>query len=98
MLELGSAEEQGHLQVGRRVAEVAQLLVTVGRRSGWIAKAAAEAGMPASQIMSFDTSAEAASATLPLLQPGDYVLVKASRGMELEHIVTALQRRPEEEN
>jgi len=97
MLELGGAEEEGHLQVGRRAADVAQLLVTIGRRARWIAEAAASAGMPASQIMAFDTSEDGAAAILPLLQAGDYVLVKASRGMELERVVAALQRRPEEE-
>jgi UDP-N-acetylmuramoyl-tripeptide--D-alanyl-D-alanine ligase len=97
MLELGTAEEEGHRQVGRRAAEVAQLLITVGQRARWIAEAARMAGMPASQIMAFDTSAEASNAAIPLLRPGDYVLVKASRGMELEHVVAALQRRPEEE-
>ncbi|MEI7644031.1 MAG: UDP-N-acetylmuramoyl-tripeptide--D-alanyl-D-alanine ligase [Chloroflexales bacterium] len=97
MLELGMAEEEGHRQVGQRAAEVAQLLITIGRRARWIAEAAQMAGMPADQVMTFDTSAEAASATRPLLQPGDHVLVKASRGMELEHVVAALQRRPEEE-
>ncbi|NTW97906.1 MAG: UDP-N-acetylmuramoylalanyl-D-glutamyl-2, 6-diaminopimelate--D-alanyl-D-alanine ligase, partial [Oscillochloris sp.] len=97
MLELGEAEEQGHRQVGQRAAEVAQLLLTVGRRARWIAEAAREAGMPAGQVMACETNAEGVSAILPLLQPGDQVLVKASRGMELEHIVAALQRRPEEE-
>jgi UDP-N-acetylmuramyl pentapeptide synthase len=32
-----------------------------------------------------------------LLAPGTYALVKGSRGMEMEHIVAALRRRPEEE-
>jgi UDP-N-acetylmuramoyl-tripeptide--D-alanyl-D-alanine ligase len=97
MLELGTAEEESHRLVGRRVAEVAQLLVTIGQRARWIAEAAQTAGMPASQIMAFDTSAEAVNATLALLRPGDYVLIKASRGMELEHVVAALRRQPEEE-
>ncbi|WP_255603551.1 UDP-N-acetylmuramoyl-tripeptide--D-alanyl-D-alanine ligase [Oscillochloris sp. ZM17-4] len=98
MLELGAAEEESHRQVGRRAAEVAQLLVTVGRRARWVAAAAEEAGMPASQIMAFDTSEDGVAAILPQLQAGDYVLVKASRGMELERAVAALQRRPEEED
>jgi UDP-N-acetylmuramoyl-tripeptide--D-alanyl-D-alanine ligase len=97
MLELGSAEEEGHRQIGRHVAEVAQLLITVGQRARWIAQAAQAAGMPESQIMTFDTSAEASSAAGSLLRSGDYVLIKASRGMELEQLVTALQRQPEEE-
>jgi UDP-N-acetylmuramoyl-tripeptide--D-alanyl-D-alanine ligase len=97
MLELGVAEEAGHRQVGRRVAEVAQALISVGGRARWIAEAAQEAGMPASQIQALDTSEAALRAALALLQPGDYVLIKASRGMEFEHVVAALQRQPEEE-
>lgn len=97
MLELGTAEEESHYQIGQCAAEIVQLLMTVGQRAKWIAEAAHAAGLPANQIMVFDTSAEASSAALALLQPGDHVLVKASRGMELEHIVAALQRRAEEE-
>ncbi|NTV63310.1 MAG: UDP-N-acetylmuramoyl-tripeptide--D-alanyl-D-alanine ligase [Oscillochloris sp.] len=97
MLELGDAEEAGHRQVGRRAAETAQIVLTVGQRAMWIAEAAREAGMPASQIVSCDTNAEALATIPPLLQPGDYVLVKASRGMELDQVVAALQRQPEEE-
>jgi len=97
MLELGTAEEESHYQIGQQAAEVVQLLITVGQRARWIAEAAQAAGLPASQIMTFDTNAEASSAALALLQPGDQVLIKASRGMELEHIVAALQHRVEEE-
>jgi len=97
MLELGSAEEEGHRQVGRRAAEVAHLLITVGRRAAWMAAAAREAGMPLEQIVTCETSEEGIVTILPLLQPGDQVLVKASRGMELDHIVAALHHRPEEE-
>jgi UDP-N-acetylmuramoyl-tripeptide--D-alanyl-D-alanine ligase len=98
MLELGAAEEEGHRLVGRRIAEVAQILVTIGRRARWFAEAARAAGMPADQILVATTSEEATQAVLPLLQPGDTVLIKGSRGMELEHVVAALHRRPEEEN
>jgi UDP-N-acetylmuramoyl-tripeptide--D-alanyl-D-alanine ligase len=97
MLELGAAEEEGHRQVGGRLAEVAQILVTIGRRARWFAEAAREAGMPAGQIFAYDTSEEGTQAVLPLLQPGDIILVKGSRGMELERIVAALHRRPQEE-
>jgi len=97
MLELGTVEEESHRQVGQHAAEVAQVLITIGQRARWIAEAAQAAGMPASQIMAFDASADATSAALALLQPGDHVLIKASRGMELEHVVAALQRQPGEE-
>jgi UDP-N-acetylmuramoyl-tripeptide--D-alanyl-D-alanine ligase len=97
MLELGSAEEEGHRQVGRQAAQVVHLLITVGRRAAWIAAAAREAGMALDQIVTCETSEEGIVTILPLLQPGDQVLVKASRGMELDHIVAALHHRPEEE-
>jgi UDP-N-acetylmuramoyl-tripeptide--D-alanyl-D-alanine ligase len=97
MLELGAAEEQAHHEVGRRAAEVVTALVTVGRRGAWIAEAAREAGLPSGQIITCASREEAVVALRPLLRPGDYVLIKASRGMELEHIVAALLHRLGEE-
>lgn len=97
MLELGSAAEEGHRQVGRRAAEVARLLITVGPQAAWIAEAARAAGMPAGQVIACATREEAEAAARPLLQAGDHVLIKASRGIELEHLVAALQHRSEEE-
>lgn len=97
MLELGAAEEEGHRQVGRRAAEVVEALITVGERGRWIAAAARAAGMPEDRITACAGNEEAAAALRPLLAPGTYVLVKGSRGMEMERIVAALRRRPEEE-
>lgn len=97
MLELGAAERRGHREVGRRAAEVAEALVTVGPRGAWIAEAAREAGLPAAQIVACATNAEAVAALRPLLREGDHVLVKGSRGMEMEQIVAALRRRLEED-
>jgi UDP-N-acetylmuramoyl-tripeptide--D-alanyl-D-alanine ligase len=97
MLELGSAEEAGHREVGRRAAAVAEQLVTVGPRARWIAEAAREAGMPEAQIAACASNAEAVAALTPLLAPDTLLLVKGSRGMEMEQIVAALRPRPEEE-
>lgn len=97
MLELGSAEEEGHRQVGQRAAQVADLLVTVGQRAIWIAEAARQAGMPSAHILVCMTNAEAIASVRPRLMPGDHILLKASRGMALEEIVVALQPQPEEE-
>lgn len=97
MLELGAAEEPGHRQVGRRVAELEATLITVGPRARWIAEEAGASGMPAERILACASNAEAVAALRPMLQPGVSVLIKGSRGMELEQIVAALHRRPEEE-
>lgn len=97
MLELGVAEEEGHRTVGRRAAEAAQILITVGRRARWIAEAALANGMAADQVITLDRNAQAIDALRQLLAPGDQVLIKGSRGVEMEQIVAALQHHPEEE-
>jgi UDP-N-acetylmuramoyl-tripeptide--D-alanyl-D-alanine ligase len=98
MLELGSYEEEAHRLVGRRVPAVADLLLAVGERAVWIAEEARACGMPPDAVMMARTNSAAIEQLLPILRRGDYVLVKGSRGVALEQIVTALQRRPEEEN
>jgi UDP-N-acetylmuramoyl-tripeptide--D-alanyl-D-alanine ligase len=95
MLELGSFEEEAHRMVGRRVAEVADLLIVVGQRARWIAEEAASCGMPQSCITSATTNQEVIVLLRELMRPGDYVLVKGSRGVVMEGIVAALQRQPE---
>lgn len=88
MLELGRAEEVSHRLVGRRVADVADLLVAVGTRSRWLAEEAEEVGMTA--VYTVDTPTQAIDILRPLIQAGDYVLVKGSLGMQMESIVTTL--------
>jgi UDP-N-acetylmuramoyl-tripeptide--D-alanyl-D-alanine ligase len=85
MLELGPGAEEFHAEIGRH-AEAARvdLLVTVGELAAGMARtfsgesyAVADAGE--------------ASALLPeLLEPGDTVLVKASRGVGLEAVTAAI--------
>jgi UDP-N-acetylmuramoyl-tripeptide--D-alanyl-D-alanine ligase len=95
MLELGHFEEQAHRIVGRRVAEVAQQLIVVGRRARWIADEAAACGMPADQIAIVDSNEAVIVLLREQMRPGDYVLVKGSRGVAMEGIVAALQRQAE---
>jgi len=92
MLELGAVEEAAHRTVGRRVAEVAQILIAVGQRARWIADEAKLSGMPAERIHSVDSNHDAIELLSGILQPGDYVLIKGSRGAAMEGIVAALQQ------
>ena len=89
MLELGSYEEEGHRAVGRRAAEVLDLLVTVGPRARWIAEEAQSLNPGLSVQIQGDRRGVAAWLQ-QRLRPGDYVLVKGSRAMALEEIVAAL--------
>jgi UDP-N-acetylmuramoyl-tripeptide--D-alanyl-D-alanine ligase len=95
MLELGAYEEEEHRRVGRRVAEVVDTLIVVGRQAQWIADEAAIAGMPAERILTAQHNDEVIELLRGLVQPGDYVLVKGSRGTAMEGIVAALQRKAE---
>ncbi len=93
MLELGRYEWRGHEMVGIRVAEVAQVLVTVGERGRMIAAAAARAGMPGEVITDVETVEQAIEFLQKRLQANDVVLVKGSHGMRMDRIVAALEYR-----
>ena len=95
MYELGSYEEEAHKLVGRRARDVADLLVTVGLLGRIIGEEALKAGMPAGSVHSVDSNAQATELLLTLIEPalnGDVILVKGSRGLAMEEIVTALQQ------
>ena len=92
MLELGPLEEDAHRTVGRRVAEVAQILIAVGQRARWIADEAELSGMPAERIQCADSNHDAIELLSGILRSGDYVLIKGSRGAAMEGIVAALQQ------
>ena len=91
MLELGQYEHQGHTMVGARAAEVANELVTVGERAKTIAASAANAGLAANMIKSFEESNQVVDYLRDNLTSSDVVLVKGSRGMQMEIIVAELE-------
>jgi len=90
MYELGNYAEQGHKLVGRRAREVVELLVTVGSLGRVIGEEAKKAGMAATAIYQVETNAEATALIRRLVQPGDVILIKGSRGLKMEQIVAEL--------
>ena len=56
-------------------------------------RGAIEAGHPGSRTLFYPSSAEAAEFFVNLMQQGDLLLVKGSRGVEMERIVEALDKR-----
>lgn len=93
MLELGQYERKGHEMVGVRAAEVVDELVTIGERARVIAESAARAGLPPAVITELDDSEQAIELLKERLGSQDVVLVKGSRGMRMDQIVSALERR-----
>jgi UDP-N-acetylmuramoyl-tripeptide--D-alanyl-D-alanine ligase len=89
MLELGPQETEFHAAIGEHAkAAGVDLLVTVGPRA-----AAMTEGFGGEAHSVLD-AAEAAELVPSLIRPGDLVLVKASRGVGLELVCTALRPEP----
>jgi UDP-N-acetylmuramoyl-tripeptide--D-alanyl-D-alanine ligase len=98
MRELGSITEDEHRIVGRRAAEVIDVLVTYGELAKTIADEAqlalSETEEPrALEVTSFGLDQRGALVEYLLgeLRPGDTVLLKGSRGLEMEDFVAALR-------
>ena len=91
MLELGPYEKQGHEIVGVRVAEIADLLVTVGERGRLIADAARKAGLRSSAVTELETTDQAIEYLRQTLTEDEVVLVKGSHGIRMDRIVAALE-------
>jgi UDP-N-acetylmuramoyl-tripeptide--D-alanyl-D-alanine ligase len=89
MLELGDHAESLHAEIGRKAAAGgADVLVAVGPQSRHTARAARDAGLGIS--LECDDPDAAAELVRKHARAGDVVLVKASRGMRLERVVTRL--------
>jgi UDP-N-acetylmuramoyl-tripeptide--D-alanyl-D-alanine ligase len=91
MLELGAGHEAGHLEVGKAVAAVADLLIVVGPGAEPIARAARAGGMTPGRVLEVPDRQAALEALRPRLAAGDVILVKASRGIALDRLVDDLR-------
>lgn len=91
MLELGPYEKQGHELVGARAAEVVDELITIGERGRMIADAAWRAGLSKKMISTLEDSQQAIDFVRSRLNPNDVVLIKGSRGMQMDRLVAALE-------
>ena len=92
MRELGSYTEEGHKLVGRRAAGVAQVLVTVGELGRLMAEHALEAGANPATVHAMSTDDAAIALLREILQPQDMVLIKGSRAVGMDQIVTRLSQ------
>jgi UDP-N-acetylmuramoyl-tripeptide--D-alanyl-D-alanine ligase len=96
MLELGEKTEEGHWEVGRKVAEVADILFAVGEKAKFIVDEAEKAGLDKGKIFCYTTSIEAKIPIQNMLQEGDVILIKGSQGARMERISEEIMRHPED--
>lgn len=92
MLELGAATEEGHREVGRKVAEEGHdRLWAVGPHARDILAGARDAGMDESRMSGFDDPESAIAKLAKVPEGTQWILVKGSRGIHLEKIVAHLK-------
>jgi len=100
MLELGDHADSSHDQLGRRIAthprrDSIDLVMLVGHHVQATVRGLVTSGWPADQLIhEQDVDDEAMARVASMLQHGDTVLLKASRGLSLERILEL--RRPRE--
>ncbi len=90
MLELGEYEDEGHRMVGLRAIDAANVLITVGELGRAIAQEALLNGMAADCVQMCASNDDATAYLATIVQPGDMILIKGSRGLHMEDIVNAL--------
>jgi UDP-N-acetylmuramoyl-tripeptide--D-alanyl-D-alanine ligase len=98
MRELGGREQAEHEELGEAVAQGSwEGLICVGPLARGIADGAARAGMPAARIFHCADQAQAAALLTARVRPGDFVLLKASRGEQVETVLEGWKKRQEKE-
>jgi UDP-N-acetylmuramoyl-tripeptide--D-alanyl-D-alanine ligase len=92
MLELGSTSAELHREAGRAAVRGGKLdwIIGVQGHAEDFVRGAVDAGQPAARAKFFASSAEAGGFISNLLERGDVLLVKGSRGVKMERIVEAL--------
>ncbi|HZK88470.1 MAG TPA: UDP-N-acetylmuramoyl-tripeptide--D-alanyl-D-alanine ligase [Anaerovoracaceae bacterium] len=90
MLEMGKKSAEYHAEVGEYLADKNfDLLITVGEASRHIEKAAGEK-RPGIQTLHFDNHEDLNKKVKEIVRPGDVVLIKGSRGMNMDQVVKYL--------
>jgi UDP-N-acetylmuramoyl-tripeptide--D-alanyl-D-alanine ligase len=94
MLELGPYERSGHEIVGLRAAQVADVLLTLGKRGGHIiADAARRTTGKKKSIIKFDEVEPLVEWLTDNLTKNDVVLIKGSHGLRMDRITSSLEIR-----
>ena len=81
MLELGTHGPDAHREVGALAKQLGLAVIALGELSREVTGAE-----------HVDTPHAAAARAFERTQPGDWILLKASRGMQLERVIDALEK------
>ena len=84
MLELGVCTQAEHYRVGRLAAESADMLFAYGPNSSRMLNGAITGGMPDTRAYAFEDREKLVMALKQAAKPGDVLLFKGSRGMQMD--------------
>jgi UDP-N-acetylmuramoyl-tripeptide--D-alanyl-D-alanine ligase len=98
MLELGPQGPEFHQQMGRLAARCnIQMLFTVGELAKEISQGALQDGFEPAKVIHCSDARQATQRLKKLLRPGDLVLLKGSRKVQLETILSAFSSQPQKD-
>lgn len=90
MLELGEISEQAHVDVGKLAARShVDMLLCYGEKARDIKRGAIIVGMK--NVLHFDDKKRLAEHIASVIQSGDVIVYKASRGIKMEEVVSAVR-------
>lgn len=92
MLELGEGSVAAHRQIGEQCASTVDWLLLLGENAGAIAEGALAAGMDRAQVVVAESHEEILALLLADLRQGDAILIKGSRGMNMDRIASGLRQ------
>jgi UDP-N-acetylmuramoyl-tripeptide--D-alanyl-D-alanine ligase len=95
MMELGEHSYDEHIKIGKLVAQTADILITIGVRSKYIAQGANEEKMKKRDIFAFNDSTQAGDKLANIIAENDVVLIKGSQSIRTEKVVEKAMARPE---
>lgn len=93
MFEMGDMSKDLHYSVGEFIKnKKINYVITVGQDSGMISQAVADSGNGEIKLRHFESNKEALKYILGIVMPGDYILIKGSRGMKMEEIADGIMK------
>jgi len=95
MMELGKHSIEEHYKVGKYVAKICDVLITVGIRSRKIAEGALDGLMSEKNIFQCEDSIEAGKMLQDIMKENDLILIKGSQSTRMERVVEEVMLEPD---
>lgn len=96
MLELGNRASAEHYRVGRIAAGIVKVLLCYGPRGESTVTGAHTGGMSPRSAIAFDSKEELVNTLCYQARPGDMILFKGSRGMQMEQALALFLQKAEQ--